>query len=281
MCASLSTGASTVSVGELELASLPDAVGLLGELDELYPDVAAEEWEPYRALYPTLFAGSKWRLPVTCFLVRTGSRTIVVDAGVGPPGRWDWEPESEGGLPQALEAHGLEPVDVDTVFLTHPHVDHVGWLANGGLFERARIVMHGDALAFAIANSRIEWLPGRLQELLDGGHIETIVDGAELAPGVATQAYPGHYHGHLGLRIEAGGTRAVMIADAAVHPALLDRPGWRYVSDHDHETSASTRRSLVADFAGTDTIVAGSHYPDGGIGRMVRRGDRIAWEEVR
>ena len=269
-----------VAVGGLELASLPDAIGILGELEELYPETSIADWEPYRALYPELFADAGWRLPVTCFLVRSEQQTILVDLGVGRPGRWDWESESEGGLPQALDEHGLEPGDVDSVFLTHPHVDHVGWLANGGTFERARIVVHGDALAFAIANSRIEWLPRRLQELVDGGRIETIVGGAALATGVTAQAYPGHYPGHLGLRIEAGGTRAAMIADAAVHPALLDRPDWRYVSDHEHEASASTRHSLVTDLADTDTIVAASHYPGGAIGRIVRRGDRVVWDAL-
>jgi glyoxylase-like metal-dependent hydrolase (beta-lactamase superfamily II) len=280
MCASLSIGARSVAVGNLELASLPDAIGLLGELDDLFPDVSAADWEPYRALYPGLFSGSQWRLPVTCFLVRSEERTILVDAGVGAPGGWDWEPESEGALPTVLASQGVDPGGVDTVLLTHPHVDHVGWLAADKPFARAQVVVHGDALAFAIDNSRIEWLPDRLRALRDRGRIEAIADGAELAPGVSVRAYTGHYPGHLGVQLDSGQERAVIIADAAVHPALLDRPDWRYASDHEHARAVSTRRSLLAELVNTDTVVAANHYPGSGIGRIERRGERIVWDEA-
>jgi hypothetical protein len=41
-----------VVVGSVELLPLVDAVGILGELGELYPETPAEAWERYRALYP-------------------------------------------------------------------------------------------------------------------------------------------------------------------------------------------------------------------------------------
>jgi hypothetical protein len=54
-----------VRVGSIELDAVVDAWGELGELAELYPDVPESAWEPYRALYPELFADSRWRLPST------------------------------------------------------------------------------------------------------------------------------------------------------------------------------------------------------------------------
>ena len=149
MRAALSTG-QRVAVGSIELTSLPDAVGILGALDELYPDVQGDAWEPYRGLYPELFAGGQWRLPVACFLIRAGGRAILVDAGVGPPASWDWQSEREGGLPGALAAHGVEPDDLDALFLSHLHIDHVGWLADEALYPNARVLVHVDALAFAV-----------------------------------------------------------------------------------------------------------------------------------
>ena len=268
----------TVAIGQFELASLPDAVGILGELGELFPQATATDWEPYRALYPELFAGSQWRLPVACFTVRAHGRTILVDAGVGPPGSWDWKGEVEGGLPGALAAHHVDPAELDAIVLTHPHVDHVGWLADDELLAHALVLIHGDAFAFAVENSRVEWLPNRLRELEQRGRIQTVAEGVELAPGVTVRAYPGHYPGHVGLQLEAGGERAVVIADAAVHPALLDAPDGHYVSDHDHHLSAATRRALVAQLADTATVVAASHYPGSAIGRIMRRDDRVIWE---
>ena len=277
MSVGLSTGAR-VAIGQLDLASLPDAVGILAELDQAFPE--SPDWEPYRALYPELFAGSQWRLPVTCFAIRAHGRTILVDTGVGPAGTWDWDGETEEGLPRSLAAHNVDPADLDAVFLTHSHVDHVGWLADDRLLAHALVLIHGDAFTFAVENSRIEWLPNRLRELEQRGRIQMIGGGVELAPGVSTQAFPGHYPGHLGLRLESGGEQAVVIADTAVHPALLDGPDLRYVSDHDHQLSVETRRLLVAELADSATVVAASHFPGSAIGRIVRRDGRVVWEAL-
>src|SRR4051794_202523 len=278
MRAHLSTG-QQLAVGSIELTSLPDAIGILGALDELYPDVPAEAWEPYRGLYPELFADGDWRLPVACFLIRAGGRTILVDAGVGPPGSWDWQPEREGGLLAALAAHGVEPADLGTVFLSHLHIDHVGWLGDEALYPSARVLVHADALAFAIENSTVPGLPGRLRRLVEQGRVDTIGGGAELAPGVTSWALPGHYPGQLGLRLASRAEQAVLIVDAAVHPALLDKPEWSYRADLDHERCVTTRHAVVAELVDSGTVVACGHYPGSAIGRVVRRDGRVVWEE--
>jgi hypothetical protein len=87
-----------VVVGSVELVPLVDAVGVLGAFSELFPETPADAWDPYRDLYPELFAAGSWHILCTCYLVRAGDRTVLVDTGVGPPGLWDWEPEYEGEL---------------------------------------------------------------------------------------------------------------------------------------------------------------------------------------
>lgn len=77
---------SQVLVGSVELVPLVDAVGELGELAELFPDTT--DWAPYRDLYPELFAESRWRIPCTSYLLRSGGDTVLVDTGVGPAGLW-------------------------------------------------------------------------------------------------------------------------------------------------------------------------------------------------
>jgi glyoxylase-like metal-dependent hydrolase (beta-lactamase superfamily II) len=142
-------------VGSVELVPLVDAVGVLGELDELYPGF--DDWEPYRELYPELFSGSKWRIACASYLIRSGGTTVLVDTGVGPAGLWGWTPEREEGLLPALAAVGVAPDEVDVVFLTHLHVDHVGW--NTGrdgelVFPKARYVAHREGVAFARGSGR-------------------------------------------------------------------------------------------------------------------------------
>ena len=54
----------------------------------------------------------------------------------------------DGRLMAELEASGVRPEEVDTVFFTHLHPDHVGWnLSQSGanpkaMFPRARYVVH-------------------------------------------------------------------------------------------------------------------------------------------
>lgn len=266
-------------VGSYELVPLLDAAGKLGELDQLYPDVPTELWEPYRGLYPELFEGSQWLLPFACFLVRSRETTVLVDTGVGPPGLWGWNADREGELPGALDDHDVGRDDIDIVFLTHLHIDHLGWNTdeNGDIFfPRARYLVHRDALAFVETRAELPHIRRCVEPLLD--RFEALEGETELAPGVSAFAAPGHFPGHMGLRIRSGGEEAVLIGDAAVHPALLDRPDWRYISDLDPGASIATRRSLLEELVDRDVLVGCGHYPDGGIGRIARREEMTVWE---
>jgi glyoxylase-like metal-dependent hydrolase (beta-lactamase superfamily II) len=269
----------SVRVGEIEVTPLVDAVGRLAELSEVYPEVAAGDWEPYRVLYPDLFAGSEWLLPCTSYLVRSGETTVLVDTGVGPPGLWDWNAEWEGGLPERLEDLGVGRDEIDVVFLTHLHIDHVGWNADEDgavFFPRARYLVHADGLAFARTQDERPHVQRCIVSL--GDRFEPIADGDEVAPGVTAVSLPGHFPGHLGLRASSEGEELLLMGDAAVNPALLDHPEWRYVSDGDHEQCVETRRRVVDELVDADTLVACGHYPGGGIGRIVRRDGAVVWE---
>jgi glyoxylase-like metal-dependent hydrolase (beta-lactamase superfamily II) len=133
-------------LGELELISLTDAEGRLGRLDRLFPGVPAEAWEPHRRRHPSLFDGPEWRLRFGCVLVFARGTVVLVDTGVGPP-PGAFLPERQGRLPAELARAGVEPGDVDVVFLTHLHVDHVGWNVDdrgAPTFPRARYVTHAE-----------------------------------------------------------------------------------------------------------------------------------------
>jgi glyoxylase-like metal-dependent hydrolase (beta-lactamase superfamily II) len=271
-----------IAVGGFEIVSILDAVGRLGDLADLYPAVPERAWEPYRELYPSLFDGPEWPLPCRCFLLRSEEATVLVDTGVGPAGLWtEWTAETEGGLPPALDELGVSREDVDVVFLTHLHIDHLGWNTdtNGEVFfPRARYVVHRDAVAFARDRSELPHIARCVVPLLE--RFELVSGEIELAPGVSAHELPGHYPGHMGVRVESGGRRLELIADLAVHPAFLQEPDWVYVADGDPLVCAETRRRVVPGLVGESVLVACGHYPGSGIGRLVTRDSRIVWEEV-
>jgi glyoxylase-like metal-dependent hydrolase (beta-lactamase superfamily II) len=270
-----------VLVGAIELLPVRDAVGLLADYANAYPDVPAEAWNPYRALYPELFARDAWRLPCASYLIRTAETTLLVDTGVGPPGLWDWTAESEGELPDALEAHGVGRDDVDVVFLTHLHIDHLGWntdLEGVPFFPRARYVVHRDAVAFARTRPELPHIRRCVEPLAD--RFETVTGEMELASGITAFEAPGHYPGHMAVRIRSEEVEAVLLADVALHPALLAEPDWRYVSDLDQPVAVATRESLLPELVDRDVVVACGHYPGSGIGRVVTDAGRVVWQPL-
>jgi glyoxylase-like metal-dependent hydrolase (beta-lactamase superfamily II) len=263
-------------VGEVEVAALVDAAGGLGELEEVFP--ATTDWAPYREAYPSLFKGSQFRLSCGNYLLRGAGRTVLVDTGVGPPGLWDdWDRDFEGRLPDELAAAGASREDVDVVFLTHLHIDHVGWNTDAegrAFFPNARYVVHGDALEYARIG---EGRRNHTTRTIDPLGFEKVEGETELAPGITAVDLPGHYPGHMGVRIHAGDAEALILGDAAAHPMLFDRLSDTFSNDHDEERAIETREHLLPELVDRDVLVLCGHYPDGGIGRLVRRDGRVLW----
>ncbi len=240
----------SVHAGEAQVDSLVDAVGSFATYEGVFPEATEEDWAPWRQRHPELFEGEAWRLPFRSFLIRTDGRVVLVDTGVGPAGDEGWLPERQGWLLRELGRCGVAPTDVDTVFLTHVHVDHVGW---NHAFETARFVAHQDSAP--VAQERGRPLPQRT---------ELVAVEVELAPEVVAFETPGHLPGHMSVRV---GDELVILGDVAVHPAQLARPGLVYASDANAERSAATREEVLARYG--DRVLAGGHLPGTGFGRLV------------
>jgi glyoxylase-like metal-dependent hydrolase (beta-lactamase superfamily II) len=259
-------------IGDIEVEPVLDARGS-APLVELWPDVPLGDWDPYRPLYPELFDGDCWDPPVMSYVIRAGGRTVLVDTGVGDY-EWIATPDVTGQLLPGLAHRGLSPDDLDLVFVTHVHLDHVG---TSNAFESSRFALHHDAVAAAHERADREHIKETVLPLIEAGRVDAIEDRAELAPGIVAVALDGHDPGHIGLRL---GSKALLIADAAAHPAMLDQPEWRFAADVDHERSVATRRGIVAEALGTDLLVVSGHYPGSGIGRLTRQNGLVVWSEA-
>lgn len=73
--------------------------------------------------------GAAW-WPIGCFVIRTGDRLILVDAGLGPEVQRlpDDMHLVDGQLSTGLRAASIVPGQVTDVVYTQLHADHVGWL---------------------------------------------------------------------------------------------------------------------------------------------------------
>jgi glyoxylase-like metal-dependent hydrolase (beta-lactamase superfamily II) len=272
-----------VQLGSVEITPLVDSIGTLGALTENYPKVPAEDWAPYAELYPEVFNHSDWRLPCASYLLSTAGRTILVDTGTGPAGFWEDEAEFDARLPAALVQHGMAADDIDIVYITHVHGDHIGWNTDAvgdPTFHGARYLMHPEAAARARERLHKPQIARCFAPLFEQDLVDEVDSGTEIAPGVVTVALPGHDPGHSGLRVSSEGAGALLIGDAISHPALLDRPDWVFKWDHDPAQSKVTRAAVVDALVDTDVLLVCGHYPGSGIGRLRTRDGRVVFETV-
>lgn len=100
------------------------------------------------------------RVQGTVTLVQDGGHNIIVDPGM------THDPRAIG---EALKKHGLQPDNIDTVFITHHHPDHTRYV---GMFQGARVYDYESIYASD------KWL--------EGG------DGHNITPSVKIMHTPGH-----------------------------------------------------------------------------------------
>jgi hypothetical protein len=130
------TGAITRHrIGDIDIIALADGHGavptdmIVGLEDGAAQEAARLAHKPHDK--------ASLQIAINAYLIRTGDRIIAVDSGAGSamgPTLGAWQ--------QSLALAGVALDDIDTLFLTHTHTDHVGGLtqcpAGGG---RGRMVL--------------------------------------------------------------------------------------------------------------------------------------------
>jgi glyoxylase-like metal-dependent hydrolase (beta-lactamase superfamily II) len=233
---------------------------------------AAGSFTTYEEAFPALGRSGAWQLPFRAFLVRSTHVTALVDCGVGPPGP-SWLPDRQGWLLEELARWKVAVERIELVFLTHLHVDHVGWC---GSFPNARYVAsRTDWEWFATRGERNLYdFHATLEPLRAEGLVDLLDGDGEVAPGLRAFATPGHTPGHMSVR---AGDDALLIGDVCVLEEQLADPGLVYESDADGAEAAATRREALALAADDYLAVAASHLPGNGLGWVERAGEGFAW----
>lgn len=280
-----------IRVGEFEVLSLTDTAGPFFTYRDAYPTTPRETWQPFRAEYPGYFAGEDDLFTrVGCFLVRGEGRTLLVDTGIGP-GPVALFGGSRGRLMEELARHGAAPQQIQVVFLTHLHPDHVGWnLGPDGKpsFPNARyLVSRADWEAFhrAEVKAAMEALvPGCVERditpLGDLGVLELVEGETEILPGVRVLPTPGHTPGHMSLHVASRGQQALILGDVFHHPAQVPHNEICIAFDMDPQGAIQTRKRVVEWAAAERIPLAGCHLLPHGLGRIARKDEALAWEPL-
>lgn len=222
--------------------------------------------------------------PLNVVVVRSGDRTILVDAGLGV--EFPDFPRA-GQTVHRLEAAGIDPSAVTDVVLTHLHMDHVGGLLTEGLKERLR-----SDLRVHVATREAEFweapdfthtdmpapVPAALRSIASRflneyrGQLKTFETEYEIAPGVLVARNGGHTPGHSIVRLASGGEALTFAGDSVFAPGF-DNPEWHNGFEHDPEESARVRIQLLRELAATGEAMVATHLPFPSVCHVATAGD--------
>ena len=276
----------TLRVGGAEIIALTDMnVRYPLPLDTLFPEVPIEAWDEYREKYPGTLEGQHMRLEIGCYVVRAGSQTVLIDTGYGP-GPIEGE---LGILMDGLAASGIAPTDIDIVFLSHLHPDHVGWNVRENaegppepMFPNARYVVHELDLEHfrkpeVEATMSFTFMDRLVNPLDTMGLLDTISGDTNLTPEIRAIHTPGHTPGHMSALVASNDEEAMIQGDVIIHPAQVTEDGWNCRFDVDWPLSETTRRAMLADMEARNIPVISCHFPLPGFGRVTRENGKRVW----
>ncbi|MCR6476865.1 MBL fold metallo-hydrolase [Variovorax sp. ZS18.2.2] len=226
---------------------------------------------------------------VNSYLINTGSKLVLIDTGAG-----SLFGPTLGNLRNNLLASGYKPEQVDDVFITHMHGDHVGGLIVDGklAFPNATIHAGQEDADFWLSKANLEKASPEMKSFFQGaqaslnpyveaGKFKPLKGDADLVPGIKAVAAHGHTPGHNTYVVESKGQKLVLWGDL-MHVASVQfvQPQVTISFDTDSKAAAAERKKAYADAAKGRYLVAGAHLPFPGLGRIRAEGSGYAWVPV-
>ncbi|KQZ46418.1 MULTISPECIES: MBL fold metallo-hydrolase [Massilia] len=273
-----------VMLGDVEITPISD-----GTFDLPMDQIIRQKPELTRTTLTKNFL----KLPVetsdNAFLINTGSKLVLVDTGAGAL----FGP-TVGKFVNNLKAAGYRPEQIDEIYITHMHGDHVGGLVNNGqrVFPNA-VVRAGKADAdYWLSQANMDKAPADKKDFFKGamasinpyiqaGKFKPIEKDGELVPGVSAQAEHGHTPGHTVYAVESHGQKLVLIGDL-IHLAAVqfDNPQVTVAFDSDEKAAAAARKKVFDDAARNGWLVGGAHLQFPGLGHLQAQGKGYRWVPV-
>lgn len=269
-------------LGDFEVTALLDGTAMLPIKDFLNGITPAE----LEHALARDFISDPMELSINAFLVNTGTKLVLIDSGDG--GHMD---SGTGHLLANLKAAGYEPSQIDEVYVTHMHGDHIGGLSRDGepLFPRAIVRasrqeadywLKAENLAAASDDAKsgfqhaIDWL----EPYVKAGKFQPFDGDVMLAPGVRAIGTHGHTPGHTCYLIESRGYRMLAVGDLVhIEAVQFPRPEVTLKFDTDSNAARAERLRIFHEAAVNREWVAAAHLSFPGIGHIRADGAGFDW----
>jgi glyoxylase-like metal-dependent hydrolase (beta-lactamase superfamily II) len=223
---------------------------------------------------------------VNGFLINTGTKLVLIDAGAGAM----FGP-TVGNLINSLKAAGYQPEQVDEIYITHMHGDHVGGLVAGGKLVFPNAIVRADKhdADYWLSQANMDGAPKEAKDFFQGamaslnpyiaaGKFKPFEGATELVPGVKAMASYGHTPGHTTYLVESKGERLVLWGDL-MHVAAVQfaEPAVTIQFDVDSKAAARERKRAYADAAKNGYWVGAAHIAFPGLGHLRAEGNGYVW----
>ena len=277
----MSTGSYRFRLGDFECVSLSDG-SLDYPLRNFFANVPIEQIE--EALRQRNLPIDYITTPYTYLYVNTGEHRVLVDMGAGHLA------PSTGRLVQNMRAAGIEPVDIDTVMVTHAHPDHIGGTLDdegSPVYVNARYFIWKGEWDFWFSELAEAKTPERfvtcartnLEPLRD--RVTLLDRESEILPGIGVIPAPGHTPGHMVVSVSSGDQRLLYIGDTVLYPLHLEHPDWLPIYDIVPEKAAVSKRRIFDLAAEERAWVMGQHFPPfPSLGHVVKKGEGWQWQPI-
>jgi glyoxylase-like metal-dependent hydrolase (beta-lactamase superfamily II) len=260
-------------LGDFEVTALSDGTFPM-DADKILTNIKPQDLE---AALAQAFLKEPVETSVNGFLINTGSKLVLIDTGsgilFGP---------SVGKLLANLKASGYQPEQVDEIYITHMHGDHVGGLLLDGkpAFANAIVRAAQQEADFWLSKAHMDAAPkdakdgylgamNSLNPYVAAGKFKPFNGDLELVPGIRAVATPGHTAGHTVYAVESKGEKLVLWGDL-MHVAAVQfpDPAVTIAFDTNSSQAAAARKKVFADAAEHGDWVAGAHLSFPGIGHL-------------
>lgn len=217
-------------------------------------------------------------LSVNAFVVDTGTRVVMIDTGTGTSRAFG---DRLGKVQANLRAAGYTPEQIDEIYITHMHTDHVGGLTVDGRAAFPNATVRADVREAGHWLSRekmaahpddkedFESAMAMLEPYVKSGRFKPFDGRTELIPGVHARPAHGHTPGHTVYEVQSDGERLVLWGDL-MHVAAVQFPVPVATVSFDAmpAQSAANRAQIYREAARDGAWIAAAHVGFPGIGKI-------------
>lgn len=227
-------------------------------------------------------------LSVNAFLINTGPKLVLVDTGAG-----DSFGPGVGKLPASLRAAGYEPEQVDEIYITHMHGDHIGGLSHDGKASFPNAIVRASReeadywlseakmqAASAAQQGAFKTAMAQLKPYVDAKRLRPFQGNVELVAGIRAVNAPGHTPGHT-LYLVTSHEESLLLWGDLMHVAAAQFPDPAVTIQFDSDSPSAARQRIrtFAEAAAKGYLVGGAHLSFPGLGHLLAGGKAASGTE--